>query len=297
MRRLSLLLGSTLNRAQKQWLKTRLGVARKIWVDQFHSYTADDLRSLLVRLGVSTGDSVLMHSSYRATNGFRGRPEDIIDVVLDVIGAQGTLTMMSMAYESSTREYLGGNPLFDVRRTPSRMGILTESFRRRRAAVRSLSPTHPVVSIGAKAQWLVDGHDRCPYPCGPQSPFEKMLELDGKMLFFDLPFIGFTFVHYIEHQIREKLPFTLYEPAPMTALLRDYENNDRHVSAYVFTREATRRRNVELITNAMRREGTAQWKRIGNTQIVLARMRDALATGLRLAAVGELPFDTRDLRP
>jgi aminoglycoside 3-N-acetyltransferase len=171
------------------------------------------------------------------------------------------------------------------------MGILTELFRRRQGVLRSLSPTHPVVALGERAAWVVEGHDRCLYPCGPGSPFEKMLGLDAKMLFFDLPFVGFTFVHYIEHQIQGHLPFPLYEPAPMRAPLRDYNGKDRELSVCVFTEQAVRRRNVEVITHRMRREGTADWRRIGNTQIVLARMSDALSTGVRLAASGVLPFD------
>jgi len=278
-------------RARKQWLKSRLGAAYKFWADRFRSYDAGDLHVLLSHMGVSAGDCVLMHSSFRPTNGFQGKPQDIIDVVLDLIGLRGTLVMMSMAYESSTKQYLSTRPIFDVRRTPSRMGILTELFRRRQGVVRSLSPTHPIVALGEKAAWIVEGHDRCAYPCGPGSPFQKILELDAKMFFFDLPFVGFTFVHYIEHQIQEYLPFPLYEPAPMTALLRDYNGKTDELSVYVFAEEAVRRRNVEVITDRMHREGTAGWRRIGNTRIVLARTSDALTTGVRLAASGILPFN------
>jgi len=286
-------LSRVLSPAGKQRLKSWRGSAQKLWADHFHAYTTKELRATLVEMGIVKGDSILMHSAYRPTNGFQGKPQDVIDVVLDVIGKEGTLVMMSMAYESSTREYLRARPIFDVRRTPSRMGILTELLRRRRGAVRSLSPTHPVIAFGEKANWIVADHDHCRYPCGPDSPFEKMLQLDSKMLFFDLPFIGFTFVHYIEHQIMEHVPFTLYESAPMTALLRDYDGKDHQVSVYVFGEEAVRRRDVEPITSVMTREGTARWRRIGNTQIVLAGMRDALTTGRRLAAGGTLPFNMR----
>jgi aminoglycoside 3-N-acetyltransferase len=289
---LSLRSQSPLIRARKQWLKSRLGAAYKFWTDRFCSYGASDLRRLLSEMGISAGDCVLMHSSFRPTNGFQGKPQDIISVVLELIGPGGTLVMMSMAYESSTKQYLSTHPIFDVRRTPSRMGILTELFRRRQGVVRSLSPTHPVLALGKRAEWLIEGHDRCLYPCGPGSPFQKMLELDAKMLFFDLPFVGFTFVHYIEHQIQEYLPFPLYEPAPMTALLRDYNGQDRALSVYVFAEQAVRRRNVEIITSRMRCEGTADWRRIGNTQLVVAKMSDALTTGVRLAASGIVPFDS-----
>jgi aminoglycoside 3-N-acetyltransferase len=171
------------------------------------------------------------------------------------------------------------------------MGIITEIFRRRRDVVRSLSATHPILALGPRAAWLALGHERCVYPCGPGSPFERMLEADARMLFFDLPFVGFTFVHYIEHRIQDRLPFALYEREPRRTRVVDYEGNLQEPECYVFSREASARRSVEVITGAMRREGTASWKRVGNTQIVVAKMSDALATGLRLAASGRVPFD------
>jgi aminoglycoside 3-N-acetyltransferase len=170
------------------------------------------------------------------------------------------------------------------------MGILTELLRRRSGVVRSLSPTHALVAIGAHARELLENHEACLYPCGPGSPFERMLEADAKMLFFDLPFLGFTFVHYIEHQIQDRLPFPLYDPEPATARIRDFEGREREVRCFVLSEESGRRRRVDVITHEMRDEGTAYWKRLGNTEIVVARMRDALETGMRLAERGRIPF-------
>src|SRR5262249_4923303 len=259
--------------------------------ERFHSFDAAQLSQALLDAGIAQGDVVLMHSAFRSTNGFRGKPQEIIGATLDVIGPAGTLVMTSMPYTSSTRSYLESDPTFGVRRTPSQMGIITEVFRRRPGVVRSLSATHPLLALGPKAAWLVDGHDRCPHPCGPGSPFERMLEADAKMLFFDLPFIGFTFVHYIEHQLRDQLPFPLYEADPIRTRVIDYDNRVREGTCFVFSREASERRSVEVITTAMRKEGTAIWRRIGNALVVVAKTRDALSSGLRLAANEQLPFD------
>lgn len=280
-----------LSSGQKQRIRSRLGALRRAYHDRFHSYDSARLRAVLASAGIAPGDVVLMHSAFRATNGYRGKPQDVIGVVLDAIGPTGTLVMTSMAYTSSTVEYLETNPLFDVRRTPSQMGIITEIFRRRRGVVRSLSVTHPILALGPRAAAIAEGHEHCAYPCGPGSPFERMLEADAKMLFFDLPFWGFTFVHYIEHQLQDRLPFALYEPDPRPIRWNDEQGQLHRGECFVFSREASARRDVEVITREMRREGTAIWKRVGNTQLVIAGMRDALATGQRLAAKGRVPFD------
>jgi aminoglycoside 3-N-acetyltransferase len=280
-----------LSSGQKQRIRSRLGALRRAYHERFHSYDSPALRAALASAGIAQGDVVLMHSAFRATNGYRGKPQDVIAAVLDTIGPTGTLVMTSMAYTSSTVDYLEANPIFDVRRTPSQMGIITEIFRRRRDVVRSLSVTHPILALGPRAAEIAAGHEHCAYPCGPGSPFERMLEADAQMLFFDLPFFGFTFVHYIEHQLKNRLPFELYERDPRPTRWIDYDGNHHEGECYVFSREASVRRSVEVITGAMRREGTASWKRVGNTQIVVAKMSDALSTGLRLAAGGRVPFD------
>jgi aminoglycoside 3-N-acetyltransferase len=289
-------LARLLSSGQRQWLRSRLGALRRAYHERFHSYDAAQLRTRLAEAGVREGDVVLMHSSFRAANGFLGKPQDVIAAVQDAIGPEGTLVMTSLAYTSSTKTYLESNPTFDVRRTPSQMGIITEIFRRQRGVVRSLSATHPILARGPQAARLVADHDRCAYPCGPGSPFERMLEADALMIYFDLPFIGFTFVHYIEHRLRDRLPFPLYEPAAMRTRVIDYDGRLREPECYVFTREASERRCVEVITGQMRRDGTAYWKRIGNTELVVAKMSDALATGLRLADQGRVPFDLERAR-
>jgi aminoglycoside N3'-acetyltransferase len=241
-------------------------------------------------MGIAAGDTVLLHSAYRSTNGFRGTPSDVIGVLRDLIGESGTLAMMSMPYTTSTKEYLASGPVFDVRRTPSHMGIITEIFRRS-GAMRSLSPTHPILAAGAGAESYLAHHSECRYPCGPGSPFERMLHANAKVLFFDLPFVAFTFFHYIEHRLQDRLPFPLYEEAPMIARYLDYDGRAREAEVFVFTDEAIKRRRVAVIAGGTRRTGKSSWSRIGNTRLVLTTMADALDTTLRLADAGTLPYE------
>ena len=279
-----------LSRRHKQRLKTLLGNARLAWVRRFRSFNANDFRETLLRLGLKSGDTVLMHSAFEPTGGFSGTPNDLIDVVVDVLGPEGNLVMTSMAYASSTKQYLISNPTFDVRRTASRMGIVTEVFRRRKSVLRSWSPTHPVLAQGKRAAFIVAGHDACTFPCGPGSPFDKMLKLDGKMLYFGLPFEAFTFVHTIEHILREELPFELYDEEPISCSFTDGEGCTRSVLVKVFSDRAVKTRDVAVITREMTTSGTAHWARLGNTQIVVAGMQDAVETGRALAKRGIFPF-------
>jgi aminoglycoside 3-N-acetyltransferase len=64
-----------------------------------------------------------------------------VDAVLETAGPDGTVLMPVMTF---------GEP-FDPAHSPSRCGLITETFRRRPDAVRSLSPTHSIAGIGADA--------------------------------------------------------------------------------------------------------------------------------------------------
>ena len=83
------------------------------------------------------------------------------------------------------------------------MGLVSEYFRRRPDVVRSLHPTHPILVHGPDAEAIVAAHPACLYPCGPDTPFDRLLALDGKVVFFNVEFAVFTFFHYLEH-LRER---------------------------------------------------------------------------------------------
>ena len=191
---------SKLPATQKSQLKGFIFDTKRRFVRKFLSYGADELETGLHSLGVQSGDTLMVHSSFDSFCGFRGSPKELIDVLLRVIGTSGNLLMVSLPYSSSTYAYLQNLKCFDVRKTVSHMGLISESFRRRKNVLRSFHPTHPVLACGPKAEWIVKEHDKCLYPCGPGSPFEKLAQLRGKVMFFNVPFVTITFFHYLEHR-------------------------------------------------------------------------------------------------
>jgi len=82
----------------------------------------------------------------------------------------------------SAVEYALGEPVFDARLTVSRMGLITEVFRRAPGVVRSVHPTHSVAVWGSRADAIVAGHELADTPCGRLTPYAKLLDYDGKIL-------------------------------------------------------------------------------------------------------------------
>ncbi len=245
-------------------------------VGTFLSYTPEELLKALRSLGVASGDTVLVHSSFLYSSGFAGSPEQVIDVLLESVGSDGNLMMMSLPYTSSTFDYLKTLDCFDVRNAVSRMGLLTEIFRGRKGVLRSLSPTHPILASGPRAEWILAGHEHCPYPCGAGSPFEKLAELCGKVVFFDAPFGSLTFFHYIENKYRDLLPYSLYHPEAFEVPVIDTAGRRFTVFVYAFSPAIITRRRPYEFEAEVRKQGLIKSAKIGNTQLEYIEIRPLL---------------------
>jgi aminoglycoside 3-N-acetyltransferase len=261
---------------QRYLLKTQYFEWKIRFVRKFRNYGTEELGNVFRRLGVGAGDTILLHSSFSSFNGYEGTPQAIIQCLLGILGDTGNLLMVSMPYGCSSYEYLEKQPVFDVRKTPSKMGILSEIFRRKRRVCRSLHPTHPVLAYGKDAAWIVEGHERCLYPCGKDTPFDKFRSLGGKVLFFDTPFRAFTFLHYIEDDIKEQLPFRLYHDRPQTGKVIDYQGREFMVDTYTFGDVAVKTRNPDILGRSLEKRGLIRKEKIGNTRVMVVKAADAL---------------------
>ncbi|WP_412851818.1 AAC(3) family N-acetyltransferase [Ectothiorhodospira shaposhnikovii] len=235
----------------------------------------------------------MVHASWRPGNGFLGRPSDMVTTLKDLVGHQGLLIMPSLTYQNeSSREFLARGVPMDVRRSPSQMGLLSEVFRRGKGVRRSLSPTHPLLAWGHRAEEFLVGHDEALVPFGPQSPFGRLLEWNGKILTIDAPFSTVTFTHFLEDRIAQTLPVPLYEPEPMEGTVIDYEGVARKVPVKVLSATANRLRRDDLLEAELLKEGVLKRRRVGNTRLGLLDCRAMTEVVDHLVASGRHFFDS-----
>jgi aminoglycoside 3-N-acetyltransferase len=194
--------------------------------------------------------------------------------------------MMSIPYRGSSQRYAESNPLFDVRRTPSAVGLISEVFRRRAGVIRSLNPLHPVLAYGPLASWLTADHEKSPYSCGQGSPFERFLKLDGKFLFFDAPYSAMTFMHYVEDRSMRHLPVELYERQPTVLRVRDHAGREIGVRQYFFSKDAREHRNFVTIERGLLAERQLHSTKIGNTKLLAVRATHVVECANALVAQG-----------
>lgn len=164
--------------------------------DRIVKEIASDARTL----GVRPGSVLLVHSSLRSL-GCKGiHPQDVIDGLLLALGDGGTLVFPALSYLHCGPAH---SMVFDVKNTPSNVGALPEYFRTSVPGVRrSLCPTHSCCAIGAQRDYVVGGHQLDDTPAGPNSPFHRVMELDGSILFLGCGTNCNTSMHAIEELSR-----------------------------------------------------------------------------------------------
>lgn len=147
--------------------------------------------------GIREGEVLLLHSSVsRVYRRFRKRGEtisvsQILDSFLDAIGTSGTLLMPLFNFEFTQ------GTAFDINRTPSKMGALTEAARQHPAAVRTGHPIYSFAVIGKLADEFASIDNFSGY--GSDSPFALLHEMDGRIAVLDLPDRhSMTFYHHVE---------------------------------------------------------------------------------------------------
>jgi aminoglycoside 3-N-acetyltransferase len=273
--------------ALKGWFKR----GHHAYLRRWHAFDAPELLALLRRLGVSPGDVVIVHSSFDEFQGFTGTAMDAIRVLQEAVGQNGTLLMPTLPFTGTAVDYALQAPVFDVMRTPSRMGLLTELFRRSPGVVRSVHPTHPVAAWGAKAEELITGHHLSQTPCGAGSPFARLLVHDGRILLLGTGIGSMTFFHTVEEILESELPFTPFTKETFILQSRDRAGATVTSKMRLFDPECSRRRNLDKLVPALKEQGVWKQGRVGKLDVILLDAKAVLEVCRSLAKNGIYCYD------
>jgi aminoglycoside 3-N-acetyltransferase len=175
------------------------------------------LQPILQRFGVPRDSVLVVHSAIAALSRQGFRAEAMIEALLDYLAA-GNLFMPAMTWRTVTPD----NPYWDEMATPSHTGVLTEVFRTRYAAARSIHPTHSVAGCGPAAPLLLSRHHVDATPVSGNSPYGLMRDYDTYVLMIGVGLECCTAIHLPE----EVVNVDLYVRPPEEAEL--YQCRDRH---------------------------------------------------------------------
>jgi aminoglycoside 3-N-acetyltransferase len=195
--------------------------------------TENDFTEILTKdLNLSTGDTVFIHSAMDQLNldfpFYR-----ILSLLQNVVGTKGTVLFPTYPnHKISSYEYLLQGKTFDVRRTPSYIGLLTEFARRRPGALRSLHPTKSVCAIGRYARELTATHQNSPYPYDTCSPYYKLTEYEAKIIGLGVWTSRLSFVYCVDDALKENAPVQTYHPKLLAVPCINYDGEAEIVETY-----------------------------------------------------------------
>jgi aminoglycoside 3-N-acetyltransferase len=219
---------------------------------------------------------LMVHSSINHMKPmYDDNPLQFVRMLIEFCGAERTLAMPAFYFGDAE---LGGmsatfeeNPRFDVRRTPSQMGLATEIFRRTGGVRQSRHPVYRVCALGPLAEALTTGHETAESDCGRGSPFDVMTTHDTLILGIGKPFEGvLTHIHHVEDLMGEDfpVPMSVGDHLPMTLI-----DGKNEIPFILRRRGFTWKRNMWKLREIMGRDELREW-RFHNVHLFATRARD-----------------------
>lgn len=174
--------------------------------------TISSLTEDLKKLGIKTGDIILVHSSLSALGWTSGNAVAVIEALLNAVGPTGTVVMPTHTSENSDPTNWQHPPVpeswweiikreappYDPLKTPTRMmGVIPETFRKYPGVLRSNHPQGSFAALGPLANEIIKDHQFTP-EFGEGSPIDKLYHLDAKIVLLGVDHQNNTSLHYAE---------------------------------------------------------------------------------------------------
>lgn len=157
------------------------------WKRKFHGIgkgttSLEDLRRVLVDdLGVCPGDKLIVSSGFGSLGAEDYSPKDVIELLQSIVTERG-LIMMPYYPPKNSFEWASSGEVFDMTKTKSGMGIVTNIFSKMEDVYMSIHPTKAVCVWGNGAQEIILGHEFSQTPFYWDSPYGKLLKMGSKSL-------------------------------------------------------------------------------------------------------------------
>ncbi len=158
--------------------------------------TKRDIIGGLKRLGLACGDHVIVHASLSSFGRVTGGADSVIDALLEVVGPDGTVVVPTFGINDK---------VFDPAQSETNLGVIPQTFWKRKGARRSRNPLASVAAIGSNADRLVENHADAKTAHGKGTPYYRLYELGGKILLLGVDQDRSTFLHTAEELAR--LPY------------------------------------------------------------------------------------------
>ena len=189
-------------------LKRLRKIKKKIELKVAPIITKEDLKRDLEELGICKGDIVFVHSSLKRLGYVEGGAQAVLEALIETVSTTGTIVVPTYHTAGGTMysTCLEKDYIFDPRTASTHLGAIPLAALKFPNVQRSIHPTHSVSAIGHHAKYLTEAHQLAASTFGKDSPWERLVKLNGKVLGLGISLAPVTFYHMIEDLMLDEFP-------------------------------------------------------------------------------------------
>jgi aminoglycoside 3-N-acetyltransferase len=219
-------------------------------------------------MGIIQGDVLLVHAALSKIGFIEEGPKTLVESLIEVLGNEGHLLMPTSSNNGRQLDFIQSKPRFDVKNTASKMGAISEYFRKMPHVKRSLHPTESVACLGPNADEFVRGHFGALTAYQTDSPFGKVIEKNGKILMIGVTFDNAgTNVHCLEDAL--DFPYPIYHPEIFEADVVDENGKIHHVKTKVHDPEWSAKRYCDFLIPIFEKSGVLTKYKLGEAETLV----------------------------
>lgn len=242
--------------------------------------TKEQLVADLKNAGLQVGDVVLVHTSLSKIGYVEEGPKTVVDAILQLVGKTGHVLMPNSPNAGLQLEYIRNKKLFDIENDRSALGAITEYFRNLPGAVRSAHPTEPVSCIGPNADSFISGHFGELTPYTSNSPFYKVSEAGGKILYIGVTFDNAgTNLHTLEDAVDFKYP--VYANEEFTVDIKFPDGEIKSMKTKVHNPEQSAKRKCDGLIPLFEERGILKHVKVGQADTLVVDAKGLLDTMIK----------------
>lgn len=235
-----------------------------------------DLIEDLQKAGIQAGDTLLVHAALSKIGYVENGAQTVVDAILKVIGPNGNLLMPVSPNAGLQLDYIRQLDTYDVKKTPSALGAISEFFRNLPAVMHSAHPTEPVAALGPDAAFFVQDHFSRATPYDEYSPFYRITERAGKILYLGVTFDNAgTSLHTLEDAVPD-FKFPVYYDEKFTVKVKFADGSIKTMETNVHNPEQSARRKCDGLIPLFKKAGVLSDCRIGNAPSLLVDSKASL---------------------
>ncbi len=205
------------------------------------AYTKEDLKKHLLEMGLNGTETIMIHSSMKAIGEVEGGVDTVVDSLMEFF-QDGLLLTPTHTWRQMSDTY----NVFDPDVEPACVGLIPNTFMKRKEVVRSLHPTHSIAAFGKRAKEYIKGEENMITPCPPGGCWDRLREENAKILLLGVTHIKNTYIHSIEevYDVEERLT-----KEPTTFYIKMPDGSMKMVGMHRHYNEVTTKRGEEISDN------------------------------------------------